>query len=123
MTRNRKMANEIRKWLIDHEMWIDTTIYFDGVAYSTDDGEGHFYYNDPEHLVELPDKNPRDYFEYVNPNHILSMSFEGDLYDVLNYEWEFPGYTELQEEFAAIFHKYGTYYELGDAWNMSVYKM
>ena len=118
MTRNRKLANEIREWLLDHDMWIDTTIYFDGVAYSTDDREVHFYYNDREHLVELKDQDPRRYFEYVAKPHILSMSFEGPLYDILNY-----GPWDLEDEFRNIFKKYGVYFEMGDAWNLSCYKI
>ena len=117
MTRNRKLANEIREWLLDHDMWIDTTIYFDGVAYSTDDREGHYYYNDREHLVELKDQDPRDYFEDVADPHILSMSFEGPLYDILNY-----GPWDLEDEFRNIFKKYGAYFDLGNAWNLSCYK-
>lgn len=59
--------------------------------------------------------SPLDYFEYVNYNHILSMSFEGPLYDSLNYS----GYKEagLHE----LFEKYGVYWELGNSWNLSAY--
>ena len=43
------------------------------------------------------------------------MSFEGPLYEVLN------GYgsSHLEEEFVKIFDKYGLYYELGNAWNLT----
>lgn len=130
MTRNRMLANEIRQWLLDHEMWIDVSIYFDGVCYSTMKKKGkneyggwiyEFSYNDPNNLFEYPD-DPRTYFEYVANPHILSMSFEGPLYDILNgYYGEF-GY-DLEEEFSNIFHKYGVYYELGNAWNLTVTEM
>lgn len=33
----RKLAKEIRQFLLDREMWADVTIYFNGMAYSTDD--------------------------------------------------------------------------------------
>ena len=118
--RNKKLADEIRKWLLDHEMWIDTTIYFNGIAYSTYDGK-NFFYNDPNHLVVLENQDPAEYFEYVNPDHILSMSFEGPLYEVLNgycYGW-----VEMEAEFQKIFRKYGLYFELGNAWNLSCYKI
>lgn len=120
MTENRKLANEIREWLLRHDMWVDTTIYFDGVAYSTSD-KHHFYYNDREHLIELKDQDPKEYFEYVNPDHILSMSFEGPLYDVLNGYCD--GWIKLENEFRNIFRKYGLYFELGNAWNLSCFKM
>ena len=52
-----KLAREIRKFLLDRGMWIDTTIYFNGKAFSTDDRNGHYYYNDPSHLVVLEDED------------------------------------------------------------------
>lgn len=60
--------------------------------------------------------DPHDYFEYAAYDHILSMSFEGPLYDVLNYT-----FGAMEEKFLSIFHKYGLYYELGNAWNLSAY--
>ena len=46
---------------------------------------GKYYYNDREHLIEEENQNPRTYFEYVNPDHILSMSFEGPVCEMLYY--------------------------------------
>lgn len=71
-------------------------------------------------MYEYDDKNPCDYFEYGNPD-TLSMSFEGNLYYVMN------GYTshscKLEEKFSKLFEKYGLFYELGHAWNLSAYDM
>ena len=120
--RNEALAKDIRNWLLDHEMWIDTCIYFNGKAYSTHDKkEDRFYYNDRDHLIELENEDPRDYFEYVNSDHILSMSFEGPLYDVLNAY--VPGWTRLEAEFQKLFEKYGLYYEMGNAWNLTCCEM
>lgn len=119
--RNERLAKAIRKWLLDREMWIDTTIYFNGKAFSTNDRHDNFYYNDPEHLIVLEDQDPRDYFEYVNEPHILSMSFEGPLYEVLNgycYGW-----VELYDSFTELLEKYGVLFELGDAWNLSCFEV
>ena len=77
------LAKEIRQYLLDREMWIDTTIYFNGKAFSTGDGQGHHYYNDPLHLVVLENEDPHRYTEYAGD--ILTVSFEGPLYDALNY--------------------------------------
>lgn len=44
------------------------------------------------------------------------MSFEGPLYDVLNYE-----FGSLAAGLDAIFEKYGVYYELGNAWNLTLH--
>ena len=117
------MAKEIRKWLLDHYLWVDVTIYFNGKAYSTDDRNGHYFYNDPEHLVELENQDPHRFTEYAGD--ILTMVFEGDLYDLINHPWEF-GYTpeygeKLLEEFRSIFNKRGLYFELGNLWNLSAF--
>ena len=116
----RKLAEEIRDLLLEQEMWVDVRIYFNGVAFSTDDGHGNYYYNDREHLVELPDQDPRWYFDYVGP--YLSMRFEGEFYEVLNgylgkYGWD------IEEAFRELLKEYGLYYELGNAWNLSVYDL
>ena len=54
--RNRKLAEEIREFLFKWGMWIDTTIYFNGKAFSPiekdENGKMKFYYNDREHLIE-----------------------------------------------------------------------
>lgn len=83
--------------------------------------EDRFYYNDRDHLIELENEDPRDYFKYVNSDHILSMSFEGPLYGVLNAYC--PGWTKLEAEFQKLFEKYGLYYEMGNAWNLTCCEM
>lgn len=113
----RKLAEEIREFLLDRDMWVDTAIYFNGMAFSTQDKDG-FWYNDREHLVELPNEDPHNYFEYVGP--YLSMSFEGPFYDVMNGYLGSYGF-KVQDKFWELLHKYGLYYELGNAWNLTVY--
>ena len=114
------MAKEIREFLIEHELWVDTVIYFNGKAFSTSDGKGNYYYNDPEHLIVLENQNPKDYFEYAGD--ILSMSFEGDLNHCLNYYYDIDFCDRIVGGLQDIFRKYGCYYELGNAWNLSLYR-
>ncbi len=116
-----EMANEVRDFLIKNELWQDVFIYFNGKAYGTMDGS-HFSYNNPDDLIVLENEDPRDYFEYVNPEHILSMSFEGPLYDCLNMNGEY-GYefeNSIESSLRKIFEKYGCYYELGNSWNLTL---
>lgn len=114
-----EMAKEVRQFLLDHDMWIDADIYFNGKKFTCyDPVEKKYYYNDPEHLVEVEDVDPSTYFEYVNKDHILSMSFEGPLYEMIN-GYGYP--DRWLEEFNKIFEKRGVYYELGHAWNFSCY--
>lgn len=73
-----------------------------------------------EDLYEYEDKDPCDYFEYANPD-TLSMSFEGSLNHVLNGYTR--GWVKLEEQFGKLFEKYGLYYEMGHAWNLSAYEI
>lgn len=121
MKRNEDLAKEIRQWMLDHEIWVDTYIYFNGKCYGTSDKSNkHFYYNDAEHLVEYDD-DPSKYVEYYNKD-TITMTFEGDLYDILNQYYGRYGY-KLEEEFENIFKKYGYYYELGYAWSLAAYEL
>lgn len=113
------LAKEIRSFLLEHQLWIDTTIYFNGKAFSTDDRNKHYAYNDPDDLIVLENQDPKRVCEYACG--ILDMTFEGPLYDILNenreYGWEYG--EKIEAEFLAIFHKYGLYYELGYPWSLS----
>ena len=113
------LADELRNWLEDNELWSDCRIYFNGKAYSTDDGSGQYDSTKHHGWYELEDIDPHDYFEYAGG--VLSMSFEGPLYEVLNgYLGEYS--REVCEKFDDIFHRYGLYYELGNSWNLSAYE-
>lgn len=118
-----KMAVEVRSFLINLGLWIDTRIYFNGKAFATSDKTGNFAYNNPDRLIVLEDEDPKDYFDYVNEPNILSMSFEGPLYDCLNWVSGFPKTDELVVNgLNRIFGKYGCHFELGNRWNLTVYE-
>ena len=101
-----KLATEIKDYLIKYDMWDYTRIYFNEKCYDSEKKE----------IIE--NIYPEEYFEYVASDHILSMSFEGTLYEILNYYIDLP---KTLEEFNNIFKKYGVYYELGNAWNLTCY--
>lgn len=65
--------------------------------------------------ITIEDIDPRRYFEYADG--CLSMSFEGAFYSIMNNDSSY----KLEEEFSAILLKYGLYYELGNAWNLSCF--
>ena len=114
-----KLATELLDFLVENKLWVDARIYFNGKAWgSFNKYTQKFYYNDKENVYEEK-ADPKEYFEYVAEPHILSMSFEGAFYDVMN------GATQkshqLQKEFEAILNKYGLYYKLGNAWNLTLY--
>lgn len=123
-----KLAKEIFEFLYENKIWIDVSIYFNHKCWSTHksnqavfvggehDPYDMFCYNEHGYF-ESCNIDPKNYFEYVAEPNILSMSFEGPVYDILN------GYSSaaLYDELLAIFKKYGLYFELGNAWNLSAY--
>lgn len=112
------MALEIREFLLERELWIDVDIYFNRKRFTSHDAtDGKYYYNDRRYLIVEENKNPRDYFEYVAEDHILSMSFEGIVCEMLYY----GGMPAAKRGFDKIFDKYGVYYELGHHWNLTCY--
>ena len=116
----KSLAKDIYKWCKKKGLWGDNCIYFNGIAWASwDEWHGVKGKKIDEDLYEYQDKNPKDYFEYANPE-TLSMSFEGPLYHVLNAYT--PGWVKKEEEFGNIFKKYGCYYEMGNAWNLSVFR-
>ena len=117
LNKNKALALDIYKWCKKNHLWGDNIIYFNGKAWASfDEWHGEQGKQIDEDLYEYKNRNPLDYFEYANPK-TLSMSFEGPLYEVLNaycYGW-----VKLEDEFLKLFEKYGYYYELGNAWNLS----
>lgn len=118
------LAMDIVKWCKKNRCWMDITIYFDGKAWSTSE---NWSWSDNTRgkeigyrLYEYANRNPKDYFSTVNEPNILSMSFEGELYSIIH--GHRSGSTELRRQFADIFGKYGLYYSIGDAWNLTAYE-
>ena len=109
------LAKEIVTFLETKELANSVDIYFNNKVIRSQ-GKWDADYNYISNWVTEEDVDPHEYFEYAAYNHILSMSFEGGLYDVLNY-----AFGRREEEFRAIFEKYGLYFELGNSWNLSAY--
>lgn len=115
-----ELAWEIHRFLRRHYMWIDVSIYYNDKRMTTcrkiENGRHEFRYNEEPFIEEGLD--PRDYFEYVANPHVLSMSFEGPLCELLAYG---IGGEELYKQFYSIFDRHGLRFELGDHWNGSAY--
>lgn len=113
-----RLANEIIAFLEAYGIAESVSIYYNGNVirsktehvWDWDNSE----YNATYTWVKTNDVDPHDYFEYAAYDHILSMSFEGGLYDLLNYSG-----GKKMDKFMEIFEKYGLYYELGNAWNLT----
>ena len=122
MNWKESLAQDIYNWCKPHGLWGDNTIYFDGKAWASDRRawQGQLPNQIDEDLFEYADRDPRNYFEYANPD-TVSMSFEGPLWAVLN--GDVLGWVELEAEFLALFEKYGMYYELGNSWNLAAFQL
>lgn len=121
MNKKESLARDIYKFCKKHHLWGDNCIYFDGKAWASwPDWHGEVGKKIDEDLYEYENRDPKEYFEYANPK-TLSMSFEGPLYRVLNAY--VSGWVKLENEFLKLFEKYGFYYELGHAWNLSAYEL
>lgn len=115
------LAKEIYEFLKEYGIWTDVNIYYNGkVMTSYCKEEGRHYNN--EKVFEYEDE-PTKYFEYVRKPNILSMSFEGELYSALNWYGNNSWCVTITSKLTDIFKKYGLYYELGNAWNLSAYEL
>ena len=82
------------------QKWIESRISSEDISYRT--GEDGLSYS-----------------QYASAKYPF-ISFEGELYSLLNYGedgWKF------KEEFDTFLSKLGFYYELGEAWNLTLYKI
>ena len=86
----------------------DVRVYFNNQAVDV------CYRDNDLYLKVHTNMDPHAYFEYAAYNHILSMSFEGPLYERINYRGT-PSWL------SDIFNEYGVYYEQGNAWNLTCY--
>lgn len=109
MTKQFQCAMEIAAWLGEHSLNDDVMIYVDGSRYTVDE---------TGKMILERQCNVHDYIEYAG--NILSASFEGPLYDVLNYSFESKYYTKLEEDFSRLLKKFGYYYELCQAWSLTL---
>lgn len=110
-----ELVEKIEKFLCEHNLLDDVCIYFNNKrrlwrwSYKT----GDYTVKEEENI------DPHNYFEYAARKHIISMSFEGSLYNVLHgYS---NGWEKIEEKFVNLFHEHGLYYELGNAWNLTCY--
>ena len=80
-TEAEKCARDIIDWMIKHDLWIDTAIYVNGKRYGDYDGKDYHYGNTWDCVFVEENMDPRDYFDFAGD--LLSMSFEGTLYEIL----------------------------------------
>lgn len=113
---NMDIADRISKLLIDLEIAHDTTIYFNNTAYELYDNKKTVYYN----------KLASNHTMYAN-DVTVTMIFEGELHRYLNgykkYKYDDGTYINVYKEIDSIANEYGYYFEMGESWCMSLYKI
>jgi len=107
------IAKKIEQWMDSNNLLSDTRIYYSGKALDFDS-------SGKKTIIE--DVLGSEYFEYSNDD-TVSMSFEGGLYGVMNAHWENKRLGNLHTEFVNLLEGCGYYAELGNAWNLSLYKI
>lgn len=111
MTKELQCAKDIAKWLAENDLQLDVSIYVDGKRYKV---------SESGKLVFDIEADPRAYFRFNGD--FLSMSFEGSFYRLLNWQTD-DTVNKLINQFESILAKYNKYYELGNAWNLSLYDL
>lgn len=123
MTKKQKenLALDIIAYLMKKDLFYDVTIYSNNKAYSSESNifgggskEVKIKYEKSYYVTNDIDVTSR--LEYCNPE-TVSMSFEGPLYDRLNF-----GSPQTMDDLTGIAKKYGLYPEQGNAWNLSFYE-
>lgn len=111
-----QLANEVMDWLVRNELSMDVCIY-----YNNQKMQHKYHYDKDYDIIDdgisiEKDVDPHQITQWAAHDHILTMTFEGGLYSLLNYNG-----GKLETEFENLFNKYGLYYELGEAWNLTCY--
>lgn len=102
------LATEIGRLIVKEGIDLDATMYFNNMR--------HIYKGNRMYDIEY-DVNVDDYVKYHGD--ILTITFEGALYEIMNGYCPDNGFLK---KFEAILDKYNLCYEMGDAWNLSLYE-
>lgn len=105
MNQLEELATEMKRILLAHNSWSDTRIYFNNKAFCSNEG-----------VIENID--PMDFVSQGDPSTII-MTFQGPLYDYMNY----GGNQQILDLLERLFEKYGYFYEQGHAWSLSLYSI
>ena len=119
-TEAEKCTFEIINFLICRGLWQDTFVYVGNKRYGCYDGKHYHYDNNWSCVFREDDKKASDYLEYHS--NFITMTFEGPFYEIVNYDAPASYCNRVLEEFNNILKKYGTFYEVGYAWSLAIYK-
>ncbi|MGE7828503.1 hypothetical protein [Paenibacillus sp. NPDC093718] len=98
----KSIADELKAFLLERNMWHGVTIFFNGKAFSEDE--------------VLDNVNPTGPFVNCNPETLTVSFYENQLYEAFS-----NGDLEIHEALKMMFSKYGYYYELRHKEYFSIY--
>ena len=103
-----EIADDIWQWLEAHELTAEVAIYANGLKRTA---QG-LVLGVASQVTQYADDNS------------VTVTFEGPLYELINYGavGDIPS-NEWREDFQRIFERHGCFYELGQAWNLTVYPL
>ena len=109
------LAYKIYKLFKKNDIWMGARIYFNDSAIDNMDENMDYHYDGSVYFHQ--DMDPTLYFEHVNPDHILSMSFEGPIYRMFNCK----RHKTVLKKFNDLITRFGLRYAFGDEWNLTCY--
>lgn len=119
--KSEQCAKQIIDLIIKENLWGDVRVYANGKVWSNQNPvDKHYHYEQSwDSVFCLGEADPKDYIEYTSD--FLTMTFESDLYDVLNFYWGYKAYDRVHDGINDILRKYGKYLELGYSWSLAAY--
>lgn len=111
------LAVRIIMLLQENDLFCDTNLYLNNKKYSSNktiNAEtketvfGEYYITNDIDVTQC--------VEYNNPK-TITMTFEGPLYDIMNYSTDSP----LIDKLTKLLKSYGLYYEQGYMWSLALY--
>jgi hypothetical protein len=105
------IARKIESWMKKNDLLGAVRIYFNNKCWC--------WYDGSKKIIE--DIKGSEYFEYANDD-TISISFEGQFHSVMNYGYSNRHWDKLSGEFDKILDGFDCWYELGNAWNLSIYE-
>ena len=119
--KSEQCAKQIIDLIIKENLWGDVRVYANGKVWGNENpADNHYHYDQSwDSVFCLGEANPHDYVEFASD--FLTVTFESDLYEVLNCDWGYTMFDRVHDGINDILHKYGKYYEMGYSWSFGAY--
>lgn len=118
--KSEQCAKDVIDFLIKEGMWGDVHVYAHGKVWCNRDNSGHYHYDQSWDSVFFGGEDSPD--RYVTwCSDFLTITFEGMLYEALNFMMGTKTYDRIAGGLNDILGKYDKYFELGHSWSLAAY--